>query len=486
MRKTFFISAILACNLAIHPLYAEIKLPAIFSSNMVLQRNADVNLWGWAKPGEEINIDVSWTNKSFSIKADVDGKWRFSLQTTNSKQAQTISIKDDDSIVKLENILFGEVWLCSGQSNMEQPVKGYYGEPTFGSQQAILHSKNPNLRLFTVHKSGSKTPLEDIKNYSGWHEASPESVSNFSAVAYFFGQQLQEILDCPVGLIHTSYGSSSVRAWMSMSELSKIETVDLDDYDINEDTFLVPTALFNAMIKPLMPYTIKGALWYQGETNRFEPQQYKKLFPAMVNDWRKRWDIGDFPFFFVQIAPFRYWEDPDNKAFQTYCNSAFMREAQVECKELIPNSGIAITLDVGDYRCVHPPKKKEVAERLLLQALNKTYKYKIEGESPTLESVEKKDQGLVVKFKNNNSGLYAHQSEIDGFEIAGNDRIFYKAKAKIIKYGEVFVESENVTSPVAVRYAWRNWVQGTLFGGNMLPVSSFRTDRWDEATLSKD
>ncbi len=483
MTRTSIVWLIVFIVWAKNPVSAKIKLPAIVSSNMVLQRNSEVAIWGWADAGEQIKVETSWLNDSYAIRANQDGKWHLIIKTTNDKAPQTIKLTSENSNILLDNILFGEVWLCSGQSNMEQPVKGYYGQPTFGGQETILNSNNPNLRLFTVHKAGSKAPLEDLGEYIAWDTANPSNVSDFSAVGYFFGQHLQEILDCPVGLINTSYGASHVEAWMSLEELSKYQNIDLDNYDITKNVFRIPTALYNAMIKPLIPYTIKGVLWYQGESNRFKPEDYKQLFPTMVKQWRTDWNIGNFPFYFAQIAPFRYWEDHENIEFNTPVNSAFIREAQAECAELIPNSGIAITIDVGDEHCIHPPKKKEVAERLLLHALHKTYHLKVDCESPKFKSSEQKEDGILLKFEHNTMGLYSSEKDISGFEIAGSDKIFYKANARIVNYGEVHVRSDQVKKPVAVRYAWRNWVVGTLYGGNMLPVSSFRTDQWESAIL---
>ena len=459
---------------------AEIELPAIVSSNMVLQRNTTVKLWGWADTEEKITIKTSWLKEVMSIKADSKGNWSIELKTTNSKEPQTINIKSKTSDIALTNILFGEVWFCSGQSNMEQPVGGYKGQPTFGSAMAIAKSTNPELRLFTVHKFGSKTPLQDVKKYTSWQQASPGSVSKFSAVAYFFGQQLQEILDCPVGLIHSSYGASNVQAWISTEALSSYQDISLEGLDITKFTQRIPTALFNAMVNPLIPYTIKGVLWYQGEGNRLEPENYKKLFPAMVKDWRTRWGIGDFPIYYVQIAPFAYYKDVFE--FQTAKNSAFIREAQLECLDLIPNSGIAITMDIGDEYFIHPPKKKEVADRLLFNALNKTYGYNtIDGDSPIYDSLEIKDGGIILKFKYAELGLYSYE-DLASFEVAGEDKVFYPASAKIVNYKNVFVKSDKVSNPVAVRYAWNNWVKGTLFNTKLLPVSSFRTDVWEDAT----
>ncbi|MEL6697374.1 MAG: sialate O-acetylesterase [Bacteroidota bacterium] len=463
----------------VESIHAEVRLPAIVSSNMVLQRNTTVELWGWADAKEKITIKTSWLKRVMKIEADENGSWRVNVNTTRSKAPQTIKIKSKTSEIVLDNILFGEVWLCSGQSNMQQPIKGYRGQPTFGSAMAIAKSANPNLRLFTVHRAGSKTPLKDVGKYAAWEQSSPESVIRFSAVAYFFGQQLQEILDVPVGLIHTSYGGSRVQAWISNEVMTSYQKINLDTVDIKKKTHQIPTALFNSMIHPIIPYTIKGVLWYQGESNHKEPENYKKLFPAMVKDWRARWGIGDFPFYYVQIAPYMYG---NNHAFQAADNTSFLREIQLQCLDSIPNSGIAVTMDIGEDYCIHPPKKKEVADRLLFNALNQTYGYTtVDYASPIFESLEEKNGGLIIKFRHAETGLYTH-NELEGFEIAGADKVFYPADAEIVNRQDVFVRSDEVPNPVAVRYAWRNWIVGTLYDVNLLPAPSFRTDNWDDAT----
>ena len=462
---------------------SEVKLPAIVSSNMVLQRDATIVLWGWADAKEKITIEASWLEEPVNTRADRDGNWSLEVKTTGSKETQTIHIRSDASNILLENILLGEVWLCSGQSNMQQPLVGYGGQPTFGSALAIAHARNPQLRLFTVDRAGSKVPENDIEKYASWQQANPDNVSDFSAIAYFFGQHLQKILDVPVGMIHTSWGGSSVQAWISKEAISSYQEVNLEEVDISKQTNHIPTALYNAMIHPLVPYTIKGVLWYQGESNRREPEKYKELFPAMVKDWRSRWGIGDFPFYFVQIAP--YWYN-DTDAFATSDNSAFIREAQLQCVDLIPNSGIAITMDIGDKFCIHPPRKKEVAERLLFNALHQTYDFKaVDCKSPVYDSLEVQDGKILISFRNAETGLFAYEG-LSGFEIAGEDRVFYPAEARIVNRVNVIVSSEKVPAPVAVRYAWSNWVEGTLYDTNLLPASSFRTDDWDDATRGQE
>jgi sialate O-acetylesterase len=484
MKRSQLILVLVINFLFIPSLLAEIRLPAIVSSDMVLQRNTTVVLWGWTNASERITIETSWEAGRLETRSDHEGNWKVEVKTTNSKEPQVISINTRSSTVMLDNILFGEVWICSGQSNMEQPMRGFNGQPTFESNMAVARSNNPNLRLFTVERKGSRTPLKDVEEYRKWQEASPDNVLDFSAVAYFFGQQLQEILDCPVGMIHTSWGGSSVQAWISNEMITNYQHVNLDDVDLAIRTNQIPTALYNAMINPLIPFTIKGALWYQGESNRSEPDKYMQLFPAMVQDWRTRWDIGDFPFYYVQIAPFYY--RADSAAYETVQNSAFIREAQLQSLDRIPNSGIVITMDIGDKYSIHPPKKKEVADRLLFNALNQTYGFEnVDHASPIYESMEIKDGGVTLNFKNAERGLYAY-GELTGFEIAGSDKVFYPATASIVTGRNVFVISDKVPEPFAVRYGWSNWVMGTLFDTNLLPASSFRTDNWDDATRAEE
>lgn len=466
--------------------YAEVKLPAIVSSHMVLQRNTTVNLWGWADAKEQITINASWLAKPLKIQASGDGKWEVEVKTTNSKEPQTIQIQSKESDILLEDILFGEVWLCSGQSNMQQSFKGYQGEPTIYDPITIAKVNNPNLRLFTVTRAATigNPPLEDLSAYTAWQSARLDNIMDFSAVAYHFGQQLQEVLDVPVGLIHSSWGGSPVQTWMSKEAYQPY--IDIDNYRTDLPSKYVhhsPTALFNAMIYPIIKYAIKGAIWYQGESNKEQPNMYKKLFPAMVKDWRSRWEQGDFPFYYVQIAPFLYG---GNEHFHFPDNTAFIREAQEECLELIPNSGMAITMDIGEELTIHPSNKQDVGNRLLYHALNQTYGFKtIAYEGPVYDSLELQDKGIILKFKNVERGVYAHD-ELLGFEIAGKDKVFYPAKATIInKKRDVFVSSEQVPNPVAVRYAWSNWIKGTLYNTDFLPASSFRTDDWEQATRSE-
>ncbi len=451
--------------------FAKIKLPSIIASNMVLQRNTSVKIWGWATPGEKISIKATWISEIVKITASDNGRWEIAIKTTLSKESQSIQLKSSESNINLENILFGEVWVCSGQSNMRMPLKGYTGQPTFEGNLAVATSKNTNLRLFSITENGSPSLLDSVSNYKKWEIAAPETSKDFSAVAYFYGKQLQEILDVPVGLIMTSWGGTRIQPWMSKEAIAPFLEVNEVKKDTTEKYKRIPSAIFNAMINPITSYTIKGAIWYQGETNRNEPKIYQKLLPEMVKDWRKQWNIGDFPFYYVQIAPNKYVDKS---------KSQYLREAQLKALEVIPNSGMAVLSDIGSDVTIHPPRKKEVAERLLFLALNKTYGMKdVDCTGPVYKSMSEKEGALFLSFNAAETGIFSPETELSNFEIAGEDKIFYPAKAEIIAHKQVKVSSLDVKVPVAVRYGWNNWFEGSLYDNNMLPASSFRTDDWE-------
>jgi len=464
-----FISLIFISNS--DSVFAKIKLPGIIASNMVLQRNTSVKIWGWAKSGEKITVKTSWVTNEIKITTPENGRWEILLKTTLSKEPQTIQLNSIESNIKLENILFGEVWICSGQSNMRMPLKGYTGQPTFEGNAAIANSRNSNIRLFSISENGSPTPLDSISNYKNWAFASPENTKDFSAVGYFYAQKLQEILDVPVGIVMSSWGGTRIQPWMSKEAVTPFLDVNKVKKDTTEKYKRIPSAIFNAMINPITFYTIKGVIWYQGETNRDEPKLYQQLLPEIVKDWRKQWNIGEFPFYYVEIAPNKYIDK---------ANSQYLREAQLEALDVIPNSGMAILSDIGSEQTIHPPRKKEVAERLLFIALNKTYGFKeVDCTGPIYKSMEAKEGALFLNFNFAETGIYSPEMEVSNFEIAGADKVFHSAKAVIINHKQVKVSSSEVVEPVAVRYGWSNWFVGTLFDNNMLPASSFRTDNWE-------
>jgi sialate O-acetylesterase len=451
--------------------FAKINLPGIIASNMVLQRNTSVKIWGWASPGEKITVRTSWFLETLKITTPENGRWEITIKTTLSKEPQSIQLRSSESNISLENILFGEVWICSGQSNMRMPLKGFTGQPTFDGNFSVATSKNNNLRLFSISENGSPTPLDSVSNYKKWNTASPETVKDFSAVAYFYGKQLQEILDVPVGLIMTSWGGTRIQPWMSKEAVAPFLDINKVKKDTTEKYKRIPSAIFNAMIHPITSFTIKGAIWYQGETNRDEPKIYQKLLPEMVKDWRKQWNIGDFPFYYVQIAPNKYTDKS---------NSQYLREAQLKALDAIPNSGMAVLSDIGSEQTIHPPQKKEVAERLLFIGLNKSYGFKdVDCTGPVYKSMTEKEGALFLNFDNAETGIYSPELEVSNFEIAGADKVFHPAKAVIINRKQVKVFCLEVPEPSVVRYGWNNWFVGTLFDNNMLPSSSFRTDDWE-------
>jgi sialate O-acetylesterase len=374
-------------------------------------------------------------------------------------------------------VLIGEVWLCSGQSNMEMPMKGFKGQPVIGSNEAILISTNKNIRVYTVPRGAFTTPQENSKP-STWKEAEPEAISNFSAMAYYFGKDLSELLNVPIGLINVSYGGSPVQSWMDAKTLTsfpEIKTPAVNDSIQSPNR--TPSVLYNAMLHPVIGYGIKGMIWYQGESNYKHPDQYETLFPTAVKEWRNEWNSGDFPFYFVQIAPYNYAQLPPYAIGGKY-NSAYLRDAQRKAVNAIPNSAMAVLMDVGEEACIHPAHKKEAGQRLALLALAKTYGLKGFGaESPSYDTLVVSNGIAEVKFKNAPNWLTSYGKELSQFEIAGKDKQFYTAKAVIYR-SSVLVSSPVVKEPVAVRYAFKDFTTGDLFSTEGLPVSSFRTDNW--------
>ena len=456
-------------------LKGEVRLPAVFSDHMVLQQQSNVAIWGWAKKGSTIIVTPSWSNKSAFTKTDTAGKWRLYITTPEAGGPYQITVSDGVPFV-LNDILIGEVWLCSGQSNMEMPMKGFTGQPIQGGNEDILHAQNKNIRVITVPRASSLDPLE---NFTGqWQQASPASIAEFSATAYYFGKLLNDILDVPVGLLHVSYSGSNIEAWMDASWLREFDVKGIPARgDSIQAPNRTPTLLYNGMLYPVIGYGIRGCIWYQGESNYTNPDLYVKLFDKMVKEWRTQWRLGEFPFYYAQIAPFDYSQFPQLEAKEKY-NSAYLRDAQRKAMKIITNSGMAVLMDTGEKDNIHPANKKAAGHRLAYWALGKTYH--VQGfayASPTYHRMEIKDSTIVISFDNAANGITSFGEPLTCFEIAGNDRKFYPATA-VLGRKSVTVSSAEVPDPVAVRYAFRDFVKGDLFGTNGLPVSSFRTDDW--------
>lgn len=447
---------------------AEIKLPAFFSSEMVIQQQTTAKILGKAEPNKKVTLFTGWNLKTYKTTADNNGDWTLSFTTTKAGGPYTMVISDGKAVT-LNNILLGEVWLCSGQSNMEMPVKGFQSQPTEGSNMDILHSANSQLRLFTVKKEAKIDPQTDVTGR--WEEAMPISVRDFSATAYYFGRLLQETLKVPVGLVASSWGGSSIEAWMRPEMLKAFPeaVIPAKNEDIKTPQ-RTPSVLYQGMINPLVGMAIKGVIWYQGEANKDNYKQYALMFKSMTDGWRKAWNQKDtIPFYFCQIAPFGYKDG---------ANSALVREAQANAAKE-PYTGMAVLMDVGEENSIHPAKKKEAGERLALLALNKTYRNTgIACESPVFKNIEIKDGEIIVNFDGVPLGLFAQKGESKLFMVAGEDQVFYPAQARVNK-NRVIVKSKEVPNPVAVRYAFENFVVGDLFSTEGLPVSSFRSDDWE-------
>ncbi|MFA9187245.1 sialate O-acetylesterase [Flavobacterium sp. FBOR7N2.3] len=467
----------IVCLIGSFQMNATIKLPALFSDNMMLQQQSNAPIWGWADKNQTIKVQTSWDAKTYEVKADKSGKWKIALQTPAAGGPYEISVSDGAETKSIKNILIGEVWLCSGQSNMEMPLKGFPGQPVLKGNEAVVHSKNNKIRFITIPRATVLTPNEDFVGQ--WNVASAQTTGDFSATAWYFGSLLQEVLDVPVGLIHVSYGGSSMEAWMNQEMLKDFAAAKIPTKkeDIAKDPNRVATTLFNGMLSPVIGYGIKGCIWYQGESNYERAGQYKDLMKKMVSSWRGLWQQGDFPFYYAQIAPFNYaqFHPKDNK--EEY-NSAYLRESQLKAATEIPNAGMAVLMDIGEENNIHPADKEAGGSRLGYLALSKTYGLTgFEFESPVFKALEIKGSIVTVAFDNAPNGITSYGKEVIGFEIAGENKVFYPAKAEL-RRKSVLLSSPQVEKPVAVRYLFKDFAQAQIFSNGGLPVSSFRTDNW--------
>lgn len=496
------------CALMIGPmlLRADVKLPAVFGDHMVLQQNTDAKLWGRADPGESIQIMASWGAET-TIQADNQGNWKTELPTpVGSHTPQQIIFKGKNEVF-LRNVLIGEVWLCSGQSNMAWTVKN-----SNNAYEEFKNAKYPSIRFFHIPNTLAWEPQEDVN--ARWEVCTPENTINKSAIAYFFGRNLRKELDVPVGLIISAWGGSGAQAWIDKETAgeeghqpivdwydehkAKLKEYRFDwikataewrarqkegetfDWDSRPKRNLpgdqhIPFALYNGMIHPIKTYSIKGALWYQGESNVQRAHQYRTLFPAMIKSWRNAWNQGDFPFYYVQIAPYHY-NDFDG------LKSAELRDAQLKTLDLVKNTGMVVITDIAQVNDIHPRGKQPVGKRLAMLALHNDYK-KWEGEyTGPLNTSHKIEGNTMVLSFSHAEVLKTRGVEIVGLTIAGKDQRFVKAKAEIINGNQLKVWSNKVRRPVAVRFGWSNALVTNLFNEINLPVSPFKTDNWKDTT----
>jgi len=462
------------------PASAEVRLPKILASKMVLQRESSVRIWGHAKPGENVRVSCDWLDSLQKTVADEQGAWEVTLQTKQAGGPHTITVQGADNKVVLEDILFGEVWIGSGQSNMEMPLIKVSGAYTAinNSAEEVAQAKHPMIRLFQAGNFSSKEPLEDVESgivmygippaKCQWQECSPETIPTFSSTAYFFARQLHQELKVPIGVIDASWGGTSAEAWSPVAVLKELGyTAALKQAETapQKPDQKIPTRLYNGMIHPLRKFKIQGVVWYQGESNAGRANKYRELFSAMIQGWRKAFN-DDFSFYFVQISPFNYGN-----------NSAPLREAQMESLAT-PKTGMAVTMDIGNLTDIHPKNKQEVGRRLALWALAHDYDQDVVFSGPLYKEVKFAEGEARVQFDHADGGLATRDNKPPShFEIAGEDQVFHPAAAKI-EGDHLVVSSDKVAQPKAVRYAFTSNATPNLTNKAGLPASSFRTDRW--------
>ena len=456
-------------------LRAEIKLPALVSDNMVLQQATKVRLWGNATPNSSLKVRSSWDNTEYTAQVNDQGRWEIWVQTPSASfEKQQLTLENGQDKIVLHDLLIGEVWFGSGQSNMEMPLRGFWHCPIEGGNHAIATSgkyKN-SIRYATIQRVGALEP-KDYPVGGEWKVCDPQNAPEFGATAYFFATLLTEVLNVPVGIINCSWGGSTVEGWLPKDILLNYSDIDLSlaGNDEKIHPMLQPMIMYNGMLKPASKYTVRGFLWYQGESNVGHPD-YAKRLATMVEHWRGLWGQGELPFYLVEIAPYEYGEG---------AQAAYLREEQYKATRLIPNSGIVSTNDlVQDYekRQIHPKEKQKIGERLCYMALNKTYGYTtITCESPQYDHMEIDKDKIILFFKNAEDG-FNRDNGIIGFEIAGKDMRFHKANATIdANKKTVIISAPGVKAPIAARYGFRNFQIGNLQNVQGLPVLPFRTDK---------
>jgi|WetSurMetagenome_2_1015567.scaffolds.fasta_scaffold46481_3 sialate O-acetylesterase len=507
---------------------ADVKLHGLFTDNMVLQRNAAVPVWGWADEGEQVTVHFRGQHITTFAKG---GKWMVRLSRLKAGGPEDLFVSGKNTVT-LRNVLVGEVWIASGQSNMEWPMRSSSSAPA-----DIAASTNPMIRLYTVPKLKADAPVDNVS--ASWEVCGPTTLSNFSAVAYYFARDLQRVLGVPVGVIHTSWGGSPAEVWMSERVLSLNNDYKRDILDayvgqmkkfeaslaqfVREEeqakkdgkpfnkrrpgTPWKPSSLYNGMIAPLFPFAIQGAIWYQGEANAGRAWQYRTLFADMIRNWRRDWDQGDFPFLLVQLAPFK-----DIKSEPGDSDWAELREAQSLATRLLKNVGMAVITDVGEEKDIHPRKKEPVGARLALAARAIAYGENVVASGPTFKRIKIKGNKAILTFDDLGGGLVPRPANANdvrklrgtnatdvtysvpvgsveeplvGFAIAGADGKFAWANA-VIEDNKVIMSSPQVPKPVAVRFGWADYPVVNLWNKAGLPASPFRTDDFPMITAPKN
>ena len=464
---------------------AKVRLPHILSNNMVLQQNSEARLWGWDKPGKTVLVTTSWNNKTYTVKTGNDGKWMVSVKTpAASYTPYTITFNDGEKTT-LKNILSGEVWVCAGQSNMEMPVKGFGNCPVEGYLDEVVQArKYRGIHYVKIPSVMRMTPQEDAQ--CEWREVGPQTVGEASATGYFFAQAVMEALNVPVGLILANKGGSRVESWFTKENLEKYtnEPTDSDGIVKFKPEWDYHRALVwgNGTFNPILNYTVKGILYYQGCSNVGDPgNQYSERMKILVNQWRSQFGLGEIPFYFVEIAPY-YYDNVDGDW------GARLREQQYKASKEIPNSGLVCTNDLAypyETTQIHPAQKRPVGRRLAYLALNQTYGMSdVWCKSPSFKDMKVVGDTIHIHL-NDDYGAINRFEGIEGFEVAGADRVFHPAKASHFwrpggGYWDETIQivCPEVKEPVALRYCFKNFQIGNLKNGGGLPLFPFRTDNW--------
>ena len=459
-------------------LQAKVRLPHVIGDNMVLQQNTQARLWGWAKPGKTVKVSVSWSDITYSAKAGKDGKWLVSVATPAASYTPLSITFDDGEPTTLHGVLSGEVWVCAGQSNMEMPVRGFGNCPVEGYNQAVtdaVHSKG--IHYVKIPSAMSMTPLEDAQ--CEWRECNPFTVGEASAVGYFFARVMNRTLDVPVGLVMANKGGTRVESWLTRENLQRHTTETLDSLEMVKRfswDYHRPLLWGNGTFNPILNYTVKGILYYQGCSNVGDPgNQYSERLALLASQWREQFGLGEIPFYFVQIAPYYYDDDVNG------VSGALLREQQQRAASLIPNSALVCTNDLvypWETQQIHPCQKQPVGERLAFIALNKSYgMHTIMCESPSFKELTISNDTCYVRLQNDYDGISRYE-DIQGFEVAGADKVFHPAKAYYYWTKGIIITCDEVKKPVAVRYCFRNFQLGNVANQAGLPLFPFRTDNW--------
>ena len=470
---------------------AEIRLPAVLGDRMVLQRNSEVKLWGWAKENTKVKVRTSWDSRKYDTVSDSEGYWMVEVSTSDAGGPYEITISDGTKKV-ISDVLLGEVWICSGQSNMEMPLGGYIHQPVANATAHIRKAFNyPQIRLLTVPRVGKSGAVKSPYGFMPyeWKTVTPENAREFSAIGYMFAETLTDCLGgVPVGVISANWGGSDVSTWMTQEYIDSTPDIDVALAKSGTEDNTAPSSLFDNMLKPLIPFKTKGVLWYQGEQNRYNWFDYKNLLVSMVRCWRDAWEDPEMRFYQIQLAPFCY-EGEDLRSI------GVMNEAQYKACLEIPFSGVVASVDAGDIHTIHPSGKEVLADRLAWLALAEIYGIKgLPMPAPVYKSMEvfqDETRGRVVALRFQNlsdawnefDSLYLYDQGYwrvpQGFEIAGEDRVFHKADAAFKWGNTIEVWSKDVPAPVAVRYAFRNWCpEANVITTQGQPLMPFRTDEW--------